>query len=449
MGGFPSYFGEKFDAPRFRVHGDSMAVSTPEPKTGPDSIDTERLKRDILELAEIGRNEEDRGLYRMAFTEADMEAKQWLLDRLKLSGIRGRLDGAANVIGRVGPDDPEVPAILIGSHTDTVPRAGMLDGALGVLCGLEVLRQLKECEDELEVPVELISFSDEEGRFGGMLGSQAFAGLISPETLYQPDLDGIVLRDAMEERGLNAFDALGARRSPNTVRAYYELHIEQGPVLDEAGESVGIVEAITGLFKWLVRFRGEANHAGTTPMEMRHDAFMGLADFAHEIPRILEENGSERSRATIGKAQILPGAPNTVPGEVEFSLDVRDTDPEVLDELANAFRKALSAIGRRRQLMMELEIQSRIEPVACDPELVGNLEKKAEELDLLWRRMPSGAAHDAQIIAGIAPVAMLFVPSRDGQSHSPSEWTDWEDIFAGARLLCQSVRSIACKESSN
>ncbi|MCB1230204.1 MAG: Zn-dependent hydrolase [Verrucomicrobiae bacterium] len=425
-----------------------MAVSLSEDTSTGQTIDNDRLKRDILELAEIGRNEEDRGLYRMAFTEADMEAKQWLLDRMKLSGIKGRLDGAANVIGRIGPSDPNLPSILIGSHTDTVPRAGMLDGALGVLCGLEVLRILKTREEELTVPVELISFTDEEGRFGGMLGSEAFCGLISPETLYQKDLDGIELRSEMEARGLNAFDALNARRTPGSVRAYYELHIEQGPVLDEAGESVGIVEAITGLFKWLVRFRGEANHAGTTPMHMRHDAFMGLADFAHEIPRILEENGSERSRATIGKAQILPGAPNTVPGEVEFSLDVRDTDPAILDELADAFRKALSAIARRRDLMLELEMQSKIEPVACDPDLVANLEKKAGELDLLWRRMPSGAAHDAQIVSHLAPVAMLFVPSRDGQSHSPSEWTDWEDIFAGARLLLESVRSIACEKST-
>lgn len=424
-----------------------MADTFSENSPAPDSIDSERLKRDLLELAEIGRNAEDRGIYRMAFTEADMAAKQWLLDQLKVAGIPGRLDGATNVIARVGPKDPDLPAILIGSHTDTVPRAGMLDGALGVLCGLEVLRQLKAHEGKLSIPVELISFADEEGRFGGMLGSQAFSGLISPETLYQSDLDGVRLRDAMETRGLNAFDALGARRPPGSVAAYLELHIEQGPVLDRSGESVGIVEAITGLFKWLVRFRGEANHAGTTPMEMRRDAFMGLADFAHEIPRLLEENGGERSRATIGTARILPGAPNTVPGEVEFSLDVRDTDPAILDELANSFRKALSAIARRRELMLELEIQSRIEPIACDPRLVDRLEAAAKHRSLSWRRMPSGAAHDAQIVASIAPVAMIFVPSREGQSHSPGEWTDWEDIFAGAQLLHDTVSEMALGNS--
>ena len=316
----------------------------------PTGVDLERLKHDILELGQIGRNPEDRGIYRMAFTEADMAAKKWLQDRLDDFDIENKMDGAGNVIGVVG-SDLEEPSVIVGSHTDTVPKAGMLDGALGVLCGLECLRRLKEEGVELKRPVEMISFSDEEGRFGGMLGSEAFCGMISPESLHATDLDGVILRDEMERRGMNPIGALDARRPSSSIEAYYELHIEQGPVLDTAKESVGIVENITGLFKWLVRFLGEANHAGTTPMDMRHDAFGGLAEFANELPRILEENGSEVSRATIGKAQILPGAPNTVPGEVEFSLDVRDTNPEILYELRHALRKALSAIARRRGLM--------------------------------------------------------------------------------------------------
>ncbi|MEX2580557.1 MAG: Zn-dependent hydrolase [Verrucomicrobiales bacterium] len=409
-----------------------------------DGVDLERLKHDILELGQIGQNPEDRGLYRMAFTEADMEAKSWLRKRLDDAGIENRMDGAGNVIGRIGADLEE-PAILVGSHTDTVPRAGMLDGALGVLCGLECLRRLKEEDVKLKRPVEVISFSDEEGRFGGMLGSEAFCGLLTPESLHVADLDGVLLRDEMEARGLNPIHALDARRPAASIQAYFELHIEQGPVLSSANESVGIVENITGLFKWLVRFKGEANHAGTTPMDMRHDAFMGLADFAHEVPRILEENGTEVSRATIGTARIQPGAPNTVPGQVEFSLDVRDTDPGILADLKSSFRKVLSAIARRRGLMMEFEEQSEIQPVHCQSELVDLLESQARKLDLSYRRMPSGAAHDAQIVASIASVVMVFVPSRDGQSHTPAEWTDWKDIEAGANLLYHTVREAATK----
>lgn len=409
-------------------------------------IDMDRLKSDILSLAEIGRNHEDRGIYRMAFSEADMEGKKWLSSSLDKAGILHRMDGAGNVLGKIGPkeSDSEKASILIGSHTDTVPRAGMLDGALGVLCGLECLRRIKEENITLKRPLELISFADEEGRFGGMFGSQAFCGMITPETLHKTDLDGVTLGAEMQRRGMKPVRALEASRKKGEIKAYLELHIEQGPVLDQSGDSVGIVENITGLFKWLVRFRGEANHAGTTPMEMRHDAFMGLADFAHEVPRLLEENGSALSRATIGMARILPGAPNTVPGEVEFSLDVRDTDPDILQELSSACRKALSAIGRRRDLMMEYEEQSWIQPVPCDTELVDMMEEESRKLKLSWRRMPSGAAHDAQIVASIAPVVMIFVPSRDGQSHTPAEWTDWKHIEAGANLLLRTAIRAAC-----
>lgn len=410
---------------------------------GKTTIQLDRLKDDILALSEIGADPDDRGIYRMAFTDADMEGKRWLMQRMEAAGAEVRMDGAGNVIGRLSGSAPEAPAIVIGSHTDTVPRAGMLDGSLGVLCGLECLRVIHEQGISLPKPVELISFSDEEGRFGGMLGSQSFAGMITPETLFATDLDGMVLRDAMQAQGLEPMEALGARRLPESLAGYFELHIEQGPVLDRSQESVGIVENITGLVKWVVRFRGEANHAGTTPMEKRRDAFMGLADFAHECPRILDENGGEYSRATIGSVQIVPGAPNTVPGEVEFSLDVRDTDAALLEELTRAMRKALSAIARRRHLMMEFEVQSEIAPVPCDTGFVDLLESQAKALDLSYRRMPSGAAHDAQIVASIAPIAMIFVPSRDGVSHSPAEWTDWEHVKNGAQLLLHSVLEAA------
>jgi N-carbamoyl-L-amino-acid hydrolase len=405
----------------------------PTPPAGDLRVDCERLKRDVLALGEIGRDPDDRGIYRMAFTDADMEGRRWLLGRLEEAGLAAWMDGAANVHGRLGDDGPA--SVLIGSHTDTVPRAGMLDGALGVVVGLEVLRTLREHGTPLARPIELISFADEEGRFGGMLGSEALAGLLTPESLHFTALDGAVLHEEMARHGLDPMGALDARRRPETVDCYLELHIEQGPVLERCGETVGVVEHITGLFKWLVRFHGEANHAGTTPMDMRRDAFLGLAELATELPRLLEENGSERARATIGRAQILPGAPNTVPGEVEFSLDVRDTSADGLAELAAALRKALAAIARRRGLIMDLEFQSEIAPVPCDPALVELLESLAVRSGVAHRRMPSGAAHDAQIVAGIAPMGMLFVPSRAGKSHTPEEWTDWDDVEAGANIL--------------
>jgi len=270
------------------------------------------------------------------------------------------------------------------------------------------------------------------------------AGEVNPETIRTArDLNGISLVDAMADCGFDAMEALNARRDREAIHSYLELHIEQGPVLDQMGIPIGVVEDITGLFKWSVRLEGIPNHAGTTPMEMRRDPFMGLAEFAGEIPRILEENGSELSRATIGKVDLFPGAANTVPGEVIFSMDVRDTSREVMDQLGVAFRKALSAIGRRRGLKFEFDVLSEVEPAPCDPKIVGIIEKQAKQLGLKSLRMPSGAAHDAQIMSHIAPIGMIFVPSKDGRSHSPAEWTPWEDIEAGANVVLNTFLEIA------
>ena len=343
------------------------------------NVSIERLSTDLRELGEIGRAE-DGGLYRMAFTEADMEGKAWLERKMKEAGLVTSRDGACNVIGRMEGEDPELPLLVIGSHIDTVPCAGVLDGTLGVLSGLECLRALHEAGRKPKRSIELIAFSDEEGRFGGMIGSQSFAGLVTPDLIHNAaDLGGVKLSEAMQDRGLDAWEALQARRDPVTLGSYLELHIEQGPVLSEANEQVGVVEVITGLFKWSVSLSGEPNHAGTTPMKMRRDAFMGVADFAHELPRIIDENGSERSRATIGRMELMPGSPNTVPGEALFSLDVRDTDETVLLELSSAIKKALVAIARRRGLKFNHEVESRIHPVNCDKELVDLVEQAASE----------------------------------------------------------------------
>ncbi|MCH8475742.1 MAG: Zn-dependent hydrolase [Opitutales bacterium] len=401
-------------------------------------VDMPRLQQEILELAKIGQRP-DRGLYRMAFTDEDWEGREWFAQRIREAGLRPKQDGAAN-LGTVLGEEIDEPVLLVGSHLDTVPNAGHLDGSLGVLLGFEAMRRIKEDGLPLKRPLEVISFSDEEGRFGGLFGSQALAGDLHPEKIYEArDLDGISLVEAMKRHGLDALDALDARRDPQSIYRYLELHIEQGPVLDQSHTNVGIVENITGLFKWSVRLEGVPNHAGTTPMTMRKDPFLGLSEFAGEIARILEENGTELSRATIGKVDLLPGVANTVPGEVVFSLDVRDPQQAVLDDIAGAMRKALSAIARRRDLYFDFEVLSQVRPVDCDRQVVQVLEEEARKLNLSYEKMPSGAAHDAQIVAKVAPIGMIFVPSKDGRSHSPAEWTSWKDIEAGANLLLRTL----------
>lgn len=405
-------------------------------------INTERLREDIDSLARIGLHK-DQGIYRMAFSDGDMAGRQWLQERILSSNLIFHQDGAANLYGRLNWCD-DIPSVMAGSHIDTVPGAGHLDGALGVVCALEALRVLQESNIKLQRPVEVISFSDEEGRFGGMFGSQAMAGLVTPEYLHNAcDFDNVTLIQAMKERGLDATQALHAQRAPATIHAYVELHIEQGPILDRKGISIGIVDAITGLFRWEICLTGMANHAGTTPMDMRNDAFLGLAEFASQLDRILAEYGSPQSTATIGRVELKPGAANVIPGQVTFSLDVRDTDANTLEVLADAFRRSLSAIARRQDLMFDFVILSEIPPAHCDTAILHTIEQSTQALDLSAIHMSSGAAHDAQNIAAIAPAAMIFVPSKEGRSHSAAEWTAWNDIEAGANTLLNTLKRLA------
>ena len=333
------------------------------------------------------------------------------------------------------------------SHLDTVPAGGMFDGALGVIAALEVLRTLKEQQVDLAWPIELLATSEEEGRYGGMLGAQAIAGDLTPGIiLNMHDADGNLLSDAMMAAGLDPLGALDARRLPETMRAFLELHIEQGPVLEKLEKTIGVVDGISGVFKWVVRLIGKADHAGTAPMNMRSDAFMGLADFAHEIPRLIAENGTDRSRLTVGKVELKPGSPHTIPGEALFTLVGRDSDEEAMHELGTACRKSLRAIARRHNLRFEHEQLSWLAPMSCHPELVEMLERQAESLGLSFVRMPSGAGHDTQFLAEITRAGLLFVPSVGGVSHSPDEWTHWSDAESGANLLLNAAVALATEQ---
>lgn len=409
-------------------------------------INSERLRQDIRTLSEIGRTS-DQGIYRMAFSDGDMLGRKWLQKRIEDAGLSFQQDGAANLHARLNWDD-RIPSVMTGSHIDTVPGAGHLDGALGVLCGLEALRVLHEQQLELKRPTELVAFSDEEGRFGGMFGSQALTGDISPEWIHQArDLKGVTLVEAMAAQGLDAMDALSAARPPRSLYAFVELHIEQGPVLDREEVPIGVVEGICGLQRWEVSLSGVPNHAGTTPMDMRNDAFGGLAEFGNEIGRVLEEHGGPLSVATIGRVELFPGAANVVPGEARFALEFRDIDGQVLAEVADAFQRTLSAIARRRKLHFRYEVLSDIAPVACDVDIQRLIADGAGHLDLPFHSLPSGAAHDTQKLARITRAGMIFVPSKAGRSHSAAEWTAWDDIQAGANLLLNTLYQLANEQT--
>lgn len=408
-------------------------------------VDIERIERDIITISKFGFNEEDRGVYRQGFSEPDMAVRQWLRDRFEELGMANRMDGAGNVIGRFGPEDR--PAVLIGSHLDSVPAGGIFDGVLGVVAGLEVVRTMQEAGIEPYFPIEVIGTSEEEGRFGGMLGAQAMTGHLTREWLdTATDERGFALKDAMKMAGLDPYEAMHAYRRPEEIRAFLEMHVEQGPILDTEKVTIGIVEGISGVFKWNCRLIGKAGHAGTAPMHMRSDALMGMVDFAHEIRRIIDEHGTDKSRITIGHVACKPGFPHTVPGEVDFTIVGRDLDEAVMTALAEACNRVLHSIARRHKLHFEYEQMSWLKPAFCDTGLMALMEEKAQALDLSYKIMPSGAGHDVQFFCNHARAGMFFVPSVGGISHAPDEWTHWSDIERGIQLLLECVIDLASGE---
>lgn len=401
-------------------------------------VNCERLKSNLIELSKIGYNEADGGVYRPGYSAADMQARCWLQDKVRAAGFETFMDGAGNVFFGRGARDKDV--VLMGSHLDSVPAGGMFDGALGVMAALEVMQTLEEHNVACATPLWGVATAEEEGRFGGMLGAQAIAGKLNPEWLMTAhDADNVYLKDAMAAQQLDAMAALDAAWQPEQLAAYLELHIEQGPVLFQENLQIGVVEGISGVFKWIVHLKGKADHAGTAPMDMRSDAFMGLADFAHEIERIIAENGTDKTRITVGKVELKPGYPHTVPGEAVFTIVGRDMDEAVMHEVANACRKALSAIARKHRLMFEYEQTSWLAPSPCSDKLTQVIEDQVKQLDYRYTRMPSGAGHDTQFMSKITEAGLIFIPSVNGVSHAPDEWSHWHDVEMGANVLLHSV----------
>lgn len=391
------------------------------------------LRADLEAAARIGAHERG-GVSRFAWTSELAQANAWLMERLAELGLATELDPAGNVLGRW--ESGEGKAVLLGSHLDTVPNGGRFDGALGVLAALDVVRRLQADGVEPRRPLWVVSFNDEEGaRFQtGMLGSRAFCG--------ECDLDdwgGRGVPGAMAEAGQD-FVRLTEARGVDEVGAYLELHIEQGPVLERSGVDLGVVTAITGILGFRARFLGEANHAGTTPMGHRRDALAGAARAVLAL-RDAARDGDDMT-ANVGVISAEPGGFNVVPGATEFTIDVRSPSPERYAALEPFVRETLTAIAAEEGLGLELAETHRKPPVALDPDLQDVLEASAREEGATTLRMPSGAGHDAMVLAHHVPAAMLFVPSRGGLSHTPEEFTPLDQCELGARTLARAVRSL-------
>ncbi|MCQ0989702.1 Zn-dependent hydrolase [Jiella marina] len=412
--------------------------------TAPIRIDADRLRSILDGINGFGRNAATRGFDRVGFSDADMAVRRWFAARMAEEGLATRTDGAANVWGRFGPS--EGPAIVAGSHLDTVPNGGAFDGALGVAAAFEAVLSMRDAGLVPKRAVEIVATAEEEGRFGGMLGSQAIAGLVTREWLESArDADDVRLWEAMAAQSLDPLAALDARRAPEEIAAFLELHIEQGPILEREGIAIGLAHTVSGMASLSGRFRGHANHSGTTPMDLRADAFAGLAAFAQEIPTLIARQGTAESRITIGKVELQPNFPHTIPGEAAFTVIVRDTDAAVMHRLVAGLQKPAGKSAADHDLGFDLDVTTWLDPVGLDPALFQDLTAIAERTGTPHRPMPSGAGHDAQTMQSLCPSALIFVPSRGGVSHAPEEFTEWSAIVTGANLLAEAVAELALR----
>lgn len=405
-------------------------------------INKERLYNRLIELGRIGQQESG-GITRLAFTSEDRAAKELVKLFMREAGLSVREDAVGNVIGRKEGKNPGAPVILTGSHSDTVYQGGIFDGALGIIGGIEVLQSMNEQGIVTEHPLEVYAFQDEEGaRFSfSMLGSRGVAGSLSPEDLKHTDKAGVTIAEAMQTQGLNSQKVQEAARSADSVKAYVELHIEQGKVLECHHLSVGIVTGIVNELWMKFRVKGEAGHAGATPMNLRRDALVAAAEMVQMIEREARKTGS--SVATVGKLSVSPCGINIIPGVVEFTLDLRDLSQAVSDQVEQEILTKAQSICEARGLSVEWEILQRILPSPCSEEFQKAAEVAFTKMSLTPFRLHSGAGHDAMHLATICPIGMIFVRSKDGISHNPAEWSSPEDCADGVNVLYHTLLELA------
>ena len=392
-------------------------------------VDGDRLNRRLEELTRF--NSAAEGTTRLAYSDEDLAAREWLSDILSGLGLDVQVDRAANLLARRPGTEPSLPPILFGSHTDSVPAGGSYDGHVGSMAALEALETLVDADHQTRHPLEFVIWANEEG---GKTGSRAVAGEVRP---WEPDIvtaSGFTIGEGTRRLGGDLGDLAAALREPGSLTAYLELHIEQGFVLDRGGLDIGVVEGIVGIRRWTATVDGFANHAGTTPMDLRQDAMVTAARIIDAVQVIaLELPG--RHVATVGRLAAEPGAPNVIPGRATFSLEIRDLSMDGIDGVFQAIRTRAEEIAAADGTTVSLEqfYESRAAPT--DPRLRDRIEAEARELGYTTLRMPSGAGHDAQSVALLGPVGMIFVPSRDGISHSPLEFTAPDQVTAGANVL--------------
>jgi N-carbamoyl-L-amino-acid hydrolase len=410
-------------------------------------IDEKRFRRDFDELSEFGKTSQG-GVNRPALSPAHLAARSWLRKKIEQAGLEFRQDGAGNHSAFLACGPLTAPSILIGSHLDSVPTGGKYDGALGVLAGLEVLRCLQQAEVRLPVNLELFDFTDEEGSLVSFFGSFAFAGLLEPQDLSNPRGGRQALLDGLRRAGLRQEDIFSARRDPKTLAGYLELHIEQGPELQRSHHQIGVVTDIAGIAFYKLIFKGRPDHAGTIPMDERLDAGLGASAFTLSLREILLKQFPD-CYANIGDVRYEPGAFNIVPEKAILSLEFRSTSQTQFENLKTAIIERARQEARRYALGLDIEFLGERHPVEMSLIARQVIGQAAWRLDLSTKDLVSKAGHDAQALAALCPTGMIFVPSVRGVSHSPDEFTEWQDCVNGANVLLQAVILLAKRLSDS
>jgi N-carbamoyl-L-amino-acid hydrolase len=401
-------------------------------------VDAKRIEQRIMKLAEFGRNPEG-GVSRVAFSEADIQGRNYAMSLMREAGLKVRIDEAGNIIGRREGSWPELPPILFGSHLDSVPNGGKYDGSLGVIGAIECVQAFQENGIITRHPLEVVVFSDEEG---GLVGSRALIGRLTPEALEIVSHSGMTIRQGIQAIGGSPDKLFKVKRDKGDIKAFLEIHIEQGSLLESKAIDIGVVEGIVGINWWEVTIEGFSNHAGTTPMDRRQDALLAAAHWIIAVNRVVTSVPG-RQVGTVGRIKAEPGAANVIPGRVVMSLELRDLSAKKIYSLYEQIKEEAKAIAEKTDTkIMFSPIEATAVPAPTDPRVRKVVADSARELGLASIFMPSGAGHDAQEMAKIAPTGMIFVPSVGGISHSPREFTRTKDLVNGVNVLLQTILKI-------
>jgi len=405
---------------------------------------SKRLAENFDHLSTIGV-QEGGGITRLAFSDADWEARKYIMQLMEHIGLVVRVDAIGNIIGRLEGLNPEASVVMLGSHIDSVPNGGNFDGVVGVLGAIEVVQCLVESGEKSYHPIEVIVFmAEESSRFGvATLGSKAFCGKLSFDQLEQyTDKQGLSLAQAMGRKDLVP-ENISQARYAGKIKAFMEMHIEQGKVLETMGKQIGVVTGIAAPTRLRIVITGQADHSGATPMNMRHDALTAAAEVILQVEELSRKAAHYGVVGTTGVITAEPGAMNVIPGRVELGIDIRSISRESKQQVVNELRKTLEDIASRRDIGVEVVTLSDESPVQISKAMVEFLNNVCKQHPYQSMLMPSGAGHDAMHLAPIAPTGIVFIPCRGGISHNPAEWASMDDIVAGTEILLTAIRKMA------